>query len=306
MAISVNSGEYKSRVGLDSLYIALVTADSAAAYTAGTPEYLAPAATASQKVTSSMDTQYADDLPFDVLTSEGPTEIELEVTGIPLEMMAIILGKTFDATTGRLYDYGGTPPDVALSFRSLKSNGAYRYYQFLKGKFSPPDEETATKGEKAEPKVAKLKFVAIATTYAFEVSTGVNKKVKRVVGDTDTTNFSATSWFSQVQTPAISAPSALALSSSDPTDGASNQAVSKTITLTFNNALPADAIANVVVVKADGTAVACTNSLDTARKVMTVNPDSNLDAGSTYIVAIGVTDIYGDTLNTAVNFGTAA
>ena len=306
MAITVNSGEYKSRVGLDSLYIALVTQDTAAGYVAGTPEYLAPAATASQKVTNSLDTQYADDLPFDVLTSEGPTDIELEVTGIPLEMMAIILGKTFDAVSGRLYDYGGTPPDVALSFRSLKSNGAYRYYQFLKGKFSPPDEETVTKGEKAEPKVAKLNFKAIATIYAFEVSTGVNKKVKRIVGDSDTTNFVGTTWFSQVQTPALSAPSALALSSSDPTDGASGVAVTKTITLTFNNALPADAIANVVVVKADGTAVACTNSLDTARKVMTVNPDASLDASSTYIVAIGVTDIYGDTLNTAVNFATTS
>jgi hypothetical protein len=41
------------------------------------------------------------------------------------------------------------------------------------------------------------------------------------------------------------------------------------------------------------------------KKIMTVNPDTDFDASSTYIVAIGVTDIYGDTLQAVVNFGTA-
>ncbi|MDD5367459.1 MAG: Ig-like domain-containing protein [Anaerolineaceae bacterium] len=305
MTVNANAGEYKSRVGLDSLYVALVTQDTAAGYVAGTPEYLAPAATASQKVTSSQDTQYADDQPYDVMTSEGPTDVELEVTGLPLEMQALVLGKAFDATTGRMYDYGGSPPDVALAFRSMKSNGKYRYYWFMKGKFSPPDEETATRGEKPEPKTAKLNFKAIPSIYKFDIGSGVLKAVKRVVGDEDTLNFSGSTWFSQVQTPAVAAVSALAISVADPIDGAATVAVTKTITLTFNNALTADAIAHVVVVKADGTAVACTNSLDATKKILTVNPNASLDAASTYIVAIAVKDIYGQALNAAIDFGTA-
>jgi len=77
------------------------------------------------------------------------------------------------------------------------------------------------------------------------------------------------------------------------------------VTLTFNNKLQAAAIYGVVLVKADGTVKACTNSLDATKKIMTVNPDTDMDAGSTYIVSIAVTDIYGDTLQSAINFGTA-
>lgn len=300
-----NSGEYKSRVGLDSLYVAEVTQDDTSAYTAGTPAYLAPAAEASQEPSSSFAIQYADDQPFDVATAEGETKIALKVTGIDLATLALITGRKFDSTTGRMYDNGGTAPYMALSFRSKKSNGSYRYYQYLKGKFDMPKEDTATLAEKPEPKVLELSYTAIRTVKTFDLGGGVTDSVKRIVGDTDTTNFSATNFFAQVQTPDVAAVSALALSSSDPADGASGVAITKTITLTFNNALPAGAIKNVAVVKADGTIVACTNSLDATAKIMTVNPDASLDAASTYIVAIAVVDIYGQALNAAVNFGTA-
>jgi phi13 family phage major tail protein len=303
--MSINDGEYKSRIGLDSLYVAEVTADSASAYTAGTPAYLAPAAEASQEPATNAATQYADDQPYDAMSFEGETAINLTVTGIPPQMFATLLGRVFDTVSGRVFDNpSATPPYFALSFRSLKSNGSYRYYQYLKGRFSAPTEETATKGDSPDPKTTKLTYTAIPTVYEFDLG-DINAPVKRVFGDEDTDNFSATGWFSQVQTPSIAAPSSLALSSSDPTDGASGVAVSKTITLTFNNALPDGEIAHVVVSKADGTLVACTNSLDTTKKIMTVNPDSNLDASSTYLVAIGVTDIYGDTLQSVVNFATA-
>ena len=42
------------------------------------------------------------------------------------------------------------------------------------------------------------------------------------------------------------------------------------------------------------------------RKTVTLNPDASLTAGVVYHVVIGVTDIYGDTLDTVVNFTVAA
>lgn len=305
MPITANADEYKSRVGLDSLYVAEVTTDDANSYVADTPEYLAPAATASQAPTSSQDTQYADDQPYDVMTSEGPTTVTIEVTGIPLEMVAKLLGKVFDTASGQLWDNGGTPPYMALSFRSLKSSGSYRYYQYLKGMFSAPTEDTATKGETPAPKTQTLVYTAIRTVFKFDLG-DIDDSVKRVVGDDDTTNFSGTTWFSQVQTPAVVAPSALALDTADPADNATGVAQNKTITLTFNNALPADSINNVVVAAADGTLKACTNTLDATRKIMTVNPDTNLGDTLVYIVAVGVVDIYGQTLKTAINFTSAS
>jgi phi13 family phage major tail protein len=305
MTVNANAGEYKSRIGLDSLYIAEVTVDSATGYTADTPEYLAPAAEASQAPKTNAATQYADDQPYDSVVFEGETEISLTVTGIPSEMLAKLLGRQFDTVSGRVFDNpGATPPYFALSFRSLKSNGSYRYYQYLKGRFSAPTEETATKTDSPDPKTMELTYTAIPTIYNFDIG-DTNEPVKRVYGDTDTDNFSATGWFTAVQTPSIAAASALALSSSDPNDGDTGVVITKTITLTFNNALPAGEIYHVVVSKADGTLVACTNSLDATKKIMTVNPDASLSASTVHIVAIGVTDIYGDTLAAVVNFTTA-
>lgn len=300
----MNQDEYKSRVGLDSLYVAEVTQDDASGYAAGTPEWFAPAAEASIAPAVNRQTQYADDQPYDTFSSEGESTIQLTVTGIPLEMLAKVTGRVFDATTGRMYDNGGTPPEYALMFRSKKSNGNYRYYSYVKGKFDMPGEEAASQTDSPDPKTTQITFTAVKSIYKFDLG-DINDGVKRVVGDDDTDAFSSTGWFSQVQTPGVSTPSSLALSSSVPTDGGSGVSVSANITLTFNNALPAGAIYNVVVVKADGTAVACTNTLDATKKIMTVNPDASLDASSTYIVTYGVTDIYGDTLNGAINFGTA-
>lgn len=304
MAVNQTQAEYRPRVGISDIYIAEVTQDDSSAYVADTPEYVAPAAEASQEPSSSSETLYGDDQPIDVMFSEGATKVTLTFTGISVQMLAKLTGRVFDATTGRMYDHGGVPPFVAVSFRSLKANGKYRYYQFLKGQFSMPKEDAATKAEKSDPKKVQLSYTAIRTTYKFDLG-DITDSVKRIVGDEDTVNFSGASWFSQVQTPAVSTPSALALSVSDPADGATAVLVSKTITLTFNNALENSSISNVVLVKADGTVVACTNSLDTTRKIMTVNPNANLDAASTYILAIGVKDIYGDDLNTAINFATA-
>jgi phi13 family phage major tail protein len=199
-----NDGEYKSRIGLDSLYVATITADTAAAYTPGTPAYLAPAAEATQEPTTSFETQYADDQPYDIMTSEGPTAIKLVITGLDLQTLAQITGRVFDAGEGRLYDNGGTPPYMALSFRSKKSNGSYRYYQYLKGKFEMPKEETATLGEKPEPKTLELTYTAIRTIHKFDLwaaADSVTDSVKRIIGDEDTDNFDATGWFTAVQVP---------------------------------------------------------------------------------------------------------
>jgi phi13 family phage major tail protein len=300
MPVNANVDEYKSVIGLDSIYVATVTADSSSEYTAGTPEVLAPAADISMTPVSSQATQYADNQAYDVFSSEAETNMDITLTGVPSEMLALLLGASFNAASGRVYDNAGTPPYMALGFRAMKSNGSYRYYWFQKVQFSPPVEGAVTKADKATPQTIKLICKAIKTVYKWNLGT-VTEGVKRIYGDEDTDNFSATGWFSQVQVPSVVAPSALALSSSDPADNATGVAENKTVTLTFNNALPAGEIYHVVVTKADGTIKACTNSLDTTKKIMTVNPDVDFSTG-VWIVSIGVTDIYGQHLQSIVNF----
>ncbi|MHB9032328.1 MAG: major tail protein, partial [Anaerolineae bacterium] len=217
-----------------------------------------------------------------------------------------LLGKTFDAASGRVFDEGSgsTPPDFALSFRSKKSNGKYKYFQYLKGKFTEAKDEHETAKNSKTPKTQELVFTAVNTVHKFNLGGTADQSVKRVWGDEDTTNFDGATWFTQVQTPVAVAPSALALSSSVPTDGATAIVVSADQTLTFNNALKG--VTGIMLLKAsDASVVAGSITMDSTKKIVTINPTSSLTAATPYIIAYAVEDIYGQTLSAAVNFTTA-
>lgn len=300
-------GEYKTNVGLRDVYYALVTQDDTSAYAAGTPALLAPAMTVSIAPAVNAKTIYADDAPFDVFTSEGETKLDFELTQIPMEIRAIILGKVFDAATGRLFDNGGTPPDIALSFRSKKSNGKYHYVQYLKGKFTSPSRELASETDTPDPKSTKITFTAVKTTKQFVLSGSVTDGAKGVEGDTDITGFSAASWFTAVQVPVQGSPSALTMTPV-PADNATSVSVSADQTLTFSNPMDANVLLGISMIKAsDDSPVACTITINAARTIVTINPNSNLTATTEhYINVFGVKDIYGQTLaHTVVSFTTA-
>jgi phi13 family phage major tail protein len=302
------SAEQKSTVGLRDLYYALVTQDDASAYAAGTPAILAPAMAASHKPKTSTKIQYADDGVFDQLMAEGETEIELEVTAIPLSIQAVLLGKEYDAATGRIFDNpGAIPPDVAIGFRSKKSNGSYRYFWYLKGKFAVPAEDQATLGESPDLKSAKIIFTAVKTTHVFDLG-DVNDGVKRVVGDSDISGFSATTWFTAVQVPVAGSPSAFTCTPS-PADDASGVDVDTAIVLTFSNPLSGGMENHVELIQADTTdTVAIVASMNTTRTVMTILPSSPLiDSETPYnIVLSGVMDVYGQYLHEVYSFTTEA
>jgi phi13 family phage major tail protein len=302
----INSEEYKSGVGLKNVYVAKVLADTLAAYTPDVNEYLAPVASVSAKPTVNAKVQYADDQAFDAMSSEAETVLELEITNMPIEMLAKITGKVFDSTTGRLYDNGGEAPYFALSFQSLRSNGKYRFFQFLKGRFSTPGEEAATKAESPDPKTIKLTYTAIKTVHPFVLSGSITDGAKRVVGDEDTASFSGTGWFTSVQIPGVATPSALALSSSTPTGGATGISKTANLVLTFNNMLASGAENNVILLDATNTVVACTNSIDSTRKIITIDPTPSLAGTAAHSLGYAVMDIYGQKLTGVVKFTTAA
>lgn len=302
------SEEFKSVVGVDRVYTALVTLDNASGYAADTPEHFAPAVELTGEPETSQETQYADNLPFEVMTSEGSTKITLTTTNIPIETLAKYLGKIFDAVSGRMFDQGGnaTPPDAALSFRSMKSNGKYRYFQYLKGKFSVPSDEAATKEAKATPKPAKIVYTAINTVYEFDLG-DVDSSVKRVVGDEDTLNFDGSTWHEQVQTPEIVEPDAVALSTSVPAAGASGISKTANFTLTFNNVMDEDVVNCITLLDDTPALVTVAASLDATKKIVTVTHDALAGTTEHTIVISGAKDIYGQVLaSTIVKFTTAA
>lgn len=297
------SGEYKSNVGLRDVYYSLVTQDDESAYAAATPAYLAPVMTGTITPASNTKTQYADDGAFDTMSSEGETKLEFELTQIPMQIRAIILGKVFDAASGRIFDNGGTPPDIALSFRSKKSNGSYHYVQYLKGKFTPPTKELASTTDTPDPKATKITYTAIKTIYQWDLigDASLMDGAKGVEGDDDISGFDGDTWFNAVQVPSAGSPSALTCTPS-PADAATGVAAGVSPTLTFNNALAGTPTSGISLVRVStGAAIAGTITLDGTRKIITINPTADLATGAQYLIVVsGVTDIYGQAFATTV------
>lgn len=305
--MTVNTTEYRTSIGLDSVYVAQILQDDSDAYLADTPIYLAPAAELSGAPTINEETLYYDDQPYESLLAEGKTERKLTLSALPAEVEALLTGEVLNAASGRLYDSAApaSAPYFALGYRAQKSNGHYRYVWFLKGRFQKPANEHTTLGESATPKPIELTYNAIKTVYKFDQGSRTDG-VKRIMGDEDTTNFSAANWFTAVQTPGSSSPSALTCTPV-PADGATNVVVTADLTFTFNNRIRSGST-GVVLTKNDGTIVAGAYSWNAGYTVLTFNPTSSLSAGADYLITLsGVTDIYGQTLaNTVYNFTTAA
>lgn len=137
-------------VGLSNLVVAELLDDPPT----GTATYdevkpIAGAISARINPNSNSATLFADDGPFDSSTTLGEITLELNVADLDLEMQAFLLGHTYE--DGKLIRRGAdTPPWVAVGFRSLKSNGKYRYSWLLKGKFGQPEQSNQTRGDTIE------------------------------------------------------------------------------------------------------------------------------------------------------------
>jgi phi13 family phage major tail protein len=295
----------KEVLGVDKLYYAEIE-DSADAYTPGTPAPLAPLAKITLKPKSSSKTSYYDNAASGGHFAEGETEGDIEIQGLELEVETALMGRFWDSVNKRQYDDGGTPPYFAVGYRALKSDGTYKYYWYQKCQFMPIEEEAETKTDTPNPKVTKLKIIAYYTEYIFDVGDGNPRPFKKVKGDTSVTGFDASTWFDAVQTPDTPSASAVTCTPS-PADGATSQATSVAITLTFNNALRLGAENGIGLIRVDtGAAISVTRSIDAARKVVTLT-HSALTAAKTYHINVtGVTDIHGQAFaDNVYDFATA-
>ena len=292
------------QIGLDSFHYAPLLTDTTAGCSYGTPAQISGIITADVKANGSIETQYADDGPAVNAPSIGRQEIDIEFTNLPLSLRALLLGQT--VTSGVVGEKSDdTPLDVAIGFRSLKSNGKYRYVWYLKGNFTIPDDKYKTKEEKTNFNTQVMKFVGLRRDYDGLYKFAVDEDDPAVPASI------ITNWFNAVPV-AIAEPAALTLATV-PTDGAQTVAVGDSITFTYNNALRDGQLTDdyfYLVEAATGTKVEAALSIDSAKKVVTLDPKANLTATTEYIaIASGlVTDIYGQKLaagTTIVNFKTA-
>jgi phi13 family phage major tail protein len=280
-------------IGLKDLYYAIMNTDPAG----GTPTYESPvrivgAIKANINPNTSSETLYADDGPSETATTLGKIDLDLNVTDVDLATQAILLGHTIDGGVLKRKSTD-TPPYVAIGFRTVKSNGKYRYTWLNKGKFQLSEQANETKGESINFQTATLK--------GSFVKRDADDEWERHI-DEDHVDYIAsmgTNWFnSPLQTADTTPPT---ISSSLPADAATGVAVDANVVVTFSEELALSTVTsdNIFLTKVtDGVPVAGALTIDTARKVVTFNPTSNLAGNTEYRLNIttSVKDVYGNKL----------
>lgn len=138
-------------IGVENLVFAtLLTDPKGGKATYEAPEGLPGLIEVKVNPNTSNDTLFADNGPYDVATALGQISVDINVADLPLALQAKLFGHTMGADGVLRRKSGDTPPWVAVGFKSLKSNGKYRYTWLTKGKFSIPEQDNKTKADKTE------------------------------------------------------------------------------------------------------------------------------------------------------------
>lgn len=135
-------------IGLTNLHYAEMLTDDAEAgtFSYDAPVRVAGAITANFSPNAANDTLFADDGPYESAYTLGAMTLELNVADLKPQHRAFLLGETYENGVVKSSSES-IPPYVAIGMSVKKSNGADRLIWYLKGKFSPPDENNQTKSD---------------------------------------------------------------------------------------------------------------------------------------------------------------
>ena len=194
-----------TRIGCDNLVYAIQTTEDTATTA---PVYAAPKAapgvmSVNINPNASQETLFADDGPMETATTLGKIDVEIKKNELTTENKADLLGHTIDGNGGLVYGDSDVPPFVAIGFRSLKSNGNYRYVWLYKGKFTDPEDQNETKGDSINFQADTIKGQFVKLNYPVTVG---GKKIRmwkcELDGDSSGASEDAMStWFDSVKMP---------------------------------------------------------------------------------------------------------
>lgn len=198
-----------TRIGCDNLVYALMTTEDTATSAPVYGEVVPAPGVMSVNINpnASQDTLFADDGPMDSATTLGKIDVEIKKNELTTKNKADLLGHTIDANGGLVYGDSDVPPFVAMGFRSLKSNGNYRYVWLYKGKFVDPEDNNETKGDSINFQADTIKGQFVKLQYPQTVGA---KKIRMWKYELDGDNESAkkeimNTWFDEVMMPAAGA-----------------------------------------------------------------------------------------------------
>lgn len=180
------------RIGLSDLTAWVLETDDKTTLSYKAPFKVAPAVSASISPNTSDDSFYADDTALVSNQTVSSITIELETADIKDEVIAQLLGLEVDANGVVLDNSNKVAPKVALGFRSLKSNGKYKYVVLYKGSFGIGEDEYQTKEDSISFQTSKLTGTFFPTVHNGNWRASVNEDSEAVKPEV------ITNWFTNV------------------------------------------------------------------------------------------------------------
>jgi phi13 family phage major tail protein len=193
------------RIGCDKLHYAIMTTEDTAT---SAPVYaeIKPAPGVMHvniNPNASLATAFFDDGPGDTASTLGNIDVEIQKNSLTAENKADLLGHTMDSNGGIAYADDDTPPFVAISFRTLKSNGKYRYVWLYKGRFADPEDNNETKTDSINFQSDTISGQFVKLNYAVTIGNKSKRLWKyEIDADNPDANQSAMdTWFDEVKFP---------------------------------------------------------------------------------------------------------
>jgi phi13 family phage major tail protein len=195
------------RIGCDNLVYAPMTTED----TATTPPVYGTVTNAIGVMSlninpnGSQETLFADDGPMETASTLGKIEVEIQKAELTTQNKADLLGHEIDGNGGLLYADNDVAPWMAIGFRTLKSNGNYRYVWLYKGKFTEPEDANETKGDSINFQSDTISGQFTRLNYPYTVN-GKAKRLWKYEIDQDYEDASESviaSWFSAPVLPTV-------------------------------------------------------------------------------------------------------
>lgn len=287
----------KITTGVEKAYYAILKEDGVTPKY-GTVHYLPGLREISVAAKEEQATIYAENRLYDSENSLGEIEVTLDFASIDTADYAALFGKKIAKNGGIIESSSDQPPYIVLMVEKTLSGGVKEYLTLFKGKLAIPEDKAKTKEGKTEYQTMSLNGIFMP------LDNGIWKHSVKTTDEGFNAKTHAESWGKTVLLPSTEAVEKLTVTG-DPEDNATDVVKNKTITLTFNNAITQFTVS---LLKNDFTVVDSNISINETKKVITIDPKSDLTGTTKYAVMVnGVKDIYGQVLaDTIINFTTIA
>ena len=149
-------------IGLSNIVIAKVLKNTTTEFTTDTPMYLADAL--SIKFTPKFDSQtfYGNNIAKQVMSSFKESDIEVKVATLPLDRVALLLGKTIDKNGTVIDSTNDIAPTFSLGYRSEKSDGTAELTWVYCVTFADPVSTYDSKTDKMKGQDITIKGTALS------------------------------------------------------------------------------------------------------------------------------------------------